>query len=84
MPRRQEVTAATLQDQKVFIKDHIKVKASCCCRENPFTRWNCFQVFLYWLYLVTLGRCLEPAKYHLFQLAVKEIRERHELNSNES
>jgi hypothetical protein len=82
MPSRRQLTPDILQDQKVFIENEISLKASVCQHEDAFAKLHWVQVFLYWLYLVTLGRCFEPAKYHLFQMTVAEVRRRHELNAS--
>lgn len=60
----------SLESLKVFIKDSINVKVSAALNYEPVRN---FLLVFYWLYLVTLGRLLEPAKYHLFQATYLEV-----------
>lgn len=65
-----EDAEASLEDLKTFIKDSINVKVTIALSYEPVRN---SLLILYYLYLVTLGRVFEPAKYHLFQATYLEV-----------
>lgn len=60
-----------LHDERTFIADTIKTRVSSVMEDAPIIN-PCF--LLYWFYLITLGRLMEPAKFHLFQTTYNEVK----------
>lgn len=75
MTTAEAVELSGLCEGKQFITQHIdnKIDEQLCNHSTCAFRLKFIWFLLHWLYLETLGRCLQPAKYHLFCLAKKEV-----------
>ena len=69
----QAVQLSLLTEGKIFITQHIDDKIGEQVSQHPKPRLILIWALLYWMYLETFGRWFQPAKYHLYLLAKKQI-----------